>query len=108
MENWGNIRGYNNNSGFLYTLNGMYIAGDTKKEQLNYINNGMPYKESQIRLPNYYTSRPQYENTGNVKKMLSYMNNGLVIKNKGKKVLTLPKSLSLAGGVPTNKDYNNI
>jgi hypothetical protein len=90
MFNYGNKRGYNNNSGWIYTQQGATnVMGDTPI------------------LPTYTEPLPQYENKEHVNRVLREMNNGLQIPKKGTSRLVLHEGEHLVGG-STKKMINAI
>lgn len=100
MENYGNKRGYNNNSGWIYTQ-----QGDTNLDE-------MPNHEGHIKgmayLPFYFNSMPMYKNEENTKAFLLYSRNGLYQKTSGNKRLKLAPYVQQKGGTETMKDYQTI
>ena len=90
MDNWGNKKGYNNNSGLLYTVQGLScIQGDKPQ------------------LPNYKEHLPKYVNEMNTKFFLEYTRDGKKPKKTGVKRLSM-KDLTIEGGDVRNNDMNSI
>ena len=92
MDNLGVKRGFNNDSGFLYSMQGNTQLGGP------------------IQLPVYTMSRPRYINDENKKFFLKYSNDYLnkVKKEAGPYRIKLPETVPQDGGELTKNDYNNI
>lgn len=88
MDNWGNKKGFNNNSGMLYTVQG-----------LSSIKKDVP------QFPNFKEYTPDYKNEEQTATILSYMRNGRKLVQTGVKRL---KPLPVEGGDIRNEDINNI
>tara|TARA_R110002096_G_scaffold133828_2_gene284803 strand:- start:1108 stop:1380 length:273 start_codon:yes stop_codon:yes gene_type:complete len=90
MFNFGIKRGFNNNSGLLYTKQGKTLLGNN------------------VELPLFYNSKPYYENKLNTKTFLLFSRDGLHFKSNGVKRLKLPKDVVQEGGTETNSDFQTI
>lgn len=102
MDNYGNKRGYNNNSGFLYTQQGctntmknneVIVYGD---ENVNKFKN--LYGDEPVSLPLYTEPMPYYKNKEHVKRVLTGMNNDVKKKEDGSKPLKILSGEHEVGG----------
>ena len=91
MNNWGLKKGFNTDSGMLYTIQGLSsVKGNT---------------------PMFPTSKvllPKYENKYNMEKALEYMRNGKRQKRTGSATLRIRSPMVLQGGEISNANLNNI
>ena len=97
MFNYGNKRGFNNNSGLLYIQQGNTLLSPS------------------IQLPIYYCSKPYYENKANTAAFLLYSRNNVKNQEQTREIdsnninrLKLSKDIAQKGGTETMKDFQTI
>ena len=102
MYNYGNKRGYNNNSGFLYTQQGctnsmkyddVVVYGDKGENKFNNL-----YGEEPVNLPNFVEPMPYYVNKEHVERVLTGMNNSIKKKEDGSKPFKIMSGEHEVGG----------